>query len=83
MFWERYHKSFTVWVKIIAYYAIIIFRHLVKVAIFAASNFFSLFGIAVFNVHTSHIIVLFDYDYKDTTFFRIYKFFLTFFIFAV
>ena len=45
--------------EIIANNAIIVFRHLVKFAIFAVTNFFSLFGIAVFNVPISHIIVFF------------------------
>ena len=58
MFRERYYKSFSVWVKIIAYNAIIIFCHLVEVAIFAVRDFFSLFSIAVFNIPISHKIII-------------------------
>ena len=58
MFWKRYHKGFSVRMEIIANNAIIVFCHLVEVAIFAISNFFSLFGIAVFNKPTSHIVIV-------------------------
>ena len=40
--------------EIITYNFIIIFCHLVEVAIFAVGDFFSLFGIAVFNLPITH-----------------------------
>ena len=58
MFWKRYYKGFPVRMEIIANNAIIVFCHLVEVAIFAVTNFFSLFGIAVFNVPITHIIIV-------------------------
>ena len=54
MFWKRYYKSFPVRMEIITNNAIIAFCHLVEVAIFAVTNFFSLFGIAVFNIPITH-----------------------------
>ena len=75
MFSERYYESFTVRVKIIAYNAIIIFRHPVEFAIFAVSNFFSLFCIAIFYVKSSHNYLFFDYDTKIQPFFVITNFF--------
>ena len=59
MFWERYYKRFSVWVEIITNNAIIVFCHPVEVAIFAVSDFLSLFGIAVFNIPIMHIIIVF------------------------
>lgn len=59
MFWKRYYKGFPVWMEIIANNAIIVFCHLVEVAIFAISNFFSLFSIAIFNIPITHKIVFF------------------------
>ena len=58
MFWKRYYQSFSVWVKIIAYNAVIIFCHLVEFAIFAVGDFFSLFSIAVFYIPISHKIIV-------------------------
>lgn len=58
MFWKRYYKSFSVRMEIIANNAIIAFCHLVEVAIFAISNFFSLFSIAIFNIPISHKIII-------------------------
>ena len=57
MFWKRYYKRFSVRMEIITNNAIIIFCHLVKVAIFAIGDFFSLFGIAIFNIPITHIIM--------------------------
>ena len=79
MFGERYCKSFSVRVKIIAYNAIIIFCHLVEVAIFAISDFFSLFSIAVFNIPISHIIIVLLFLLQSYCFFRYFQIFLTFF----
>ena len=58
MFWKRYYKCFSVRMKVVAYNAIIILCHPVKVAIFAISNFFSLFSIAIFNIPISHKIII-------------------------
>ena len=58
MFWEGYYKRFSVRMKIIANNAIIVFCHLVEVAIFAIRDFFSLFFIAVFNIPISHRIIV-------------------------
>ena len=79
MFWKRYYKCFPVRVEIIAYNAIIIFCHLVEVAIFAVTNFFSLFGIAVFNIPISHIIIVLLFLLQSYCFFRYFQIFLTFF----
>ena len=51
---EWYYKSLSVRMEIITYNFIIIFCHLVEVAIFAVGDFFSLFGIAVFYVPITH-----------------------------
>lgn len=58
MFWKRYYKGLPVRMEIITNNAIIVFCHLVEVAIFAISNFFNLFSIAVFNVPISHKIIV-------------------------
>ena len=79
MFWKWYCKRFPVRVKIIAYNAIVIFCHLVEVAIFAVSNFFSLFGIAVFNVPIAHIIVVLLFLLQSYCFFRYFQTFFNFF----
>ena len=68
-------------VKIIAYDAIIIFCHLIEVAIFAISNFFSLFGIAIFNIPISHIIVFLLFLMQSYCFFRYLQTFFNFFSF--
>ena len=83
MFRERYYKRFPVRMKVIAYNAIIILCHPVKVAIFAIRNFFSLFGIAIFNIPISHNCFFCCFFCKVTAFFVIYKLFLTFLTFAV
>ena len=57
MFWKRYYKRFSVRMEAIAYNAIIIFCHPVEVTIFAIGDFFSLFGIAIFNIPITHIIM--------------------------
>ena len=79
MFWKWYYKRFSVRMKIIAYNAVIIFCHLVEVAIFAISNFFSLFYIAVFNVPLSHIIIVLLFLLQSYCFFRYFQTFLYFF----
>ena len=71
-------------VKIIAYNAIIVFCHLVKVAIFAISNFFSLFRIAVFNIPITHIIMFFVVSDAKVLLFSLFpNFSLLFFIVGV
>ena len=79
MFWKRYYKSFPVRVKIIAYNAVIIFCHLIEVAIFAVSNFFSLFYIAVFNIPISHIIIVLLFLLQSYNLFPYLQIFLNFF----
>ena len=79
MFWKWYYQSFSVRMKVIAYNSIIIFCHLVKVAIFAISNFFSLFWIAVFNIPITHIIMFLLFLLQSYCFFRYFQIFLTFF----
>ena len=81
MFWKRYYKGFPVWMEIIANNAIIVFCHLVEVAIFAISNFFSLFSIAVFNIPISHIIIVLLFLLQSYCFFRYFQTFLNFFLF--
>ena len=81
MFWKWYYKCFSVWVKIIAYNCIIILCHLVEVAIFAVGDFFSLFGIAVFNIPISHIIVVLLFLLQSYCFFRYFQTFFNFFHF--
>ena len=81
MFRERYYKSFSVRMEIIAYNAIIMFCHLVEVAIFAISNFLSLFSIAVFNIPISHKIIVLLFLLQSYCFFRYFQIFLTFFHF--
>ena len=81
MFWEWYCERFSVWVKIIAYDAIIIFCHPIKVAIFAVSNFFSLFWIAVFNIPSSHKIIVLLFLMQSYCFFRYFQTFFNFFLF--
>ena len=80
MFRERYYKSFSVRMEIIAYNAIIMFCHLVEVAIFAISNFLSLFSIAVFNIPISHKIIVLLFLLQSYCFFRYFQIFLTFFL---
>ena len=80
MFREWYYKSLSVRMEIITYNFIIIFCHLVEVAIFAVGDFFSLFGIAVFYVPITHIIMFLLFVMQSYNFFLISKFFLTFFI---
>lgn len=58
MFWKRYYKGFSVRMEIIANNAIIALCHLVEFAIFAVTNFFSLFCIAVFNIPILHKIIV-------------------------
>ena len=66
--------------EIITNNAIIAFCHLVEVAIFAVGDFFSLFGIAVFNVPITHIIMFFVVcDAKVVIIFLFPNFFLLFF----
>lgn len=79
MFWKRYYKCFSVWVEIVANNAIIIFCHLIEVAIFAISDFFSLLGIAVFNIPISHKLLFLLFLLQSYCFFRYLQFFLTFF----
>ena len=67
-------------VKIIAYNAVVIFCHLIEFAIFAISDFFSLFGIAVFNIPISHIIIVLLFLCKGTAVFSYFQIFLNFFI---
>ena len=81
MFGERYCKRFPVWVKIIAYNGIIIFCHLVEVAIFAVTNFFSLFSIAVFNIPITHKIIVLLFLLQSYCFFRYFQTFFNFFSF--
>ena len=83
MFRERYYKSFPVRVKIIAYDAIIIFCHLVEVAIFAVCDFLSLFSIAVFNIPISHIIVVLLFLLQRYNLFPYLQFFFNFFLLIV
>ena len=67
--------------EIITYNFIIIFCHLVEVAIFAVGDFFSLFGIAVFNVPITHkLCFLLFLMQRYNLFFLFTNFFLTFFI---
>ena len=79
MFREWYYKCFSVRVKIIAYNAVIILCHLIEVAIFAVSNFFRLFCIAVFNIPISHIIVVLLFLLQSYCFFRYFQTFFNFF----
>ena len=79
MFWKWYYKRFSVRVKIIAYNAIVIFCHLVEFAIFAVSNFFSLFGIAVFYIPISHKIIVLLFLLQSYCFFRYFQTFFYFF----
>ena len=79
MFRERYYKSFSVRMEIIAYNAIIIFCHLIEFAIFAVGDFFSLFSIAVFNIPISHKIIILLFLLQSYCFFRYFQIFLTFF----
>ena len=79
MFWKWYYQSFSVRVKIIAYNAIIIFWHLIEVAIFAVGDFFSLFGIAVFNIPITHKIVVLLFLLQSYCFFRYFQTFFDFF----
>ena len=72
---ERYNKRFSVRVEIVANNAIVIFCHLVKVAIFAVSDFFSLFSIAKFNVPLYHKIVFLITPTKIQPFLLIPNFF--------
>ena len=81
MFWKWYYKRFPVRVKAIAYNAIIILCHPVKVAIFVISNFFSLFWIAVFNIPISHIIIVLLFLLQSYCFFRYFQTFFNFFHF--
>ena len=81
MLWKRYCKRFSVWVEIIAYNGIIIFCHLVKVAIFAVGDFFSLFRIAIFNVPLSHKIIVLLFLMQRYCFFRYFQTFFNFFSF--
>ena len=80
---ERYYKRFSVRMEIIANNAIIILCHPVKVAIFAISNFFSLFGIAIFNIPITHIIIVLLFLMQSYCFFRYFQIFLTFFLLIV
>ena len=79
MFWERYYKRFPVRVKIIAYNCIIILCHLVEVAIFAVSDFFSLFSIAVFNIPITHIIIVLLFLLQSYNLFSYLQIFFNFF----
>ena len=72
MFWKRYYKRFSVRVKIIAYNCIIILCHLVEVAKFAVTNFFSLFCIAVFNIPITHIIISFVVSFAKLLLFSLF-----------
>ena len=72
MFRKRYYEGFSVWVEIIAYNAIIIFRHPVKVAIFAVCNFFRLFCITVFNIPLSHKIESFVVSFAKVLLFSLF-----------
>ena len=79
MFWKRYYKSFSVRMEIIANNAIIVFCHLVEVAIFAVRDFFSLFSIAVFNIPISHKIIILLFLLQSYCFFSYFQIFLNFF----
>ena len=79
MFWKRYYKSFPVRMEIIANDAIIVFRHLIEVAIFAVRNFFSLFGIAIFNIPISHIIIVLLFLLQSYNLFSYFQTFFNFF----
>ena len=81
MFRERYYKSFPVRMEIIAYDAIIIFCHLIEVAIFAIGDFFSLFSIAVFNIPILHRIIVLLFLLQSYCFFRYFQTFFNFFSF--
>ena len=81
MFWKRYYKGFPARMEIIANNAIIVFCHLVKFAIFAVTNFFSLFRIAVFNIPITHIIVVLLFLLQSYCFFRYFQTFFNFFHF--
>lgn len=79
MFWKRYYESFPVRMKIIANNVTIIYCHLVKVAIFAVTNFFSLFRIDVFNIPITHIIMFLLFLMQSYCFFRYFQIFFNFF----
>ena len=79
MFWKRYYKRFPVRMEIIANNAIIVFRHLIEVAIFAVRNFFSLFGIAIFNIPISHIIIVLLFLLQSYNLFSYFQTFFNFF----
>ena len=79
MFREWYYKSLSVRMEIITNNAIIAFCHLVEVAIFAVTNFFSLFGIAVFNVPITHKLCFLLFLMQRYNLFSYLQFFLTFF----
>ena len=79
MFWKRYYKRFSVRMEIIANDAIIVFRHLIEVAIFAVRNFFSLFGIAIFNIPISHIIIVLLFLLQSYNLFSYFQTFFNFF----
>ena len=81
MFWEWYYKRFSVRMEAIAYNAIIILCHPVDFAIFAISNFFSLFWIAVFNIPITHIIMFLLFLMQSYCFFRYFQTFFNFFHF--
>ena len=66
-------------VKIITYNTVIIFCHFVEFAIFAVGDFFSLFGIAVFNIPISHIIIVLLFLLQSYCFFRYFQIFFDFF----
>ena len=80
MFWKRYYESFPVRMEIIANNAIIVFCNLVEFAIFAVTNFFSLFSIAVFNIPISHKIIILLFLLQSYCFFRYFQTFLYFFL---
>ena len=81
MFWKRYYKRFSVRVEIIAYNCIIILCHLIEVAIFAVGDFFSLFGIAIFNIPITHKIIVLLFLLQSYCFFRYLQIFFNFFSF--
>ena len=72
MFWERYYKRFSVRMEIIAYNAIIILCHLVEFTIFAISDFFSLFSIAVFYIPITHRIISFVVSFAKLLLFSLF-----------
>ena len=81
MFWKRYHQSFPVRMEIIANNAIVVFCHLVEVAIFTVTNFFSLFGIAIFNIPITHIIMFLLFLMQRYNLFPYLQIFFNFFHF--